>query len=189
MSVAKAYAKALYEAACENKTPAEITRLCDEIEKALAQINSLVANSRELRIALEGPIATAREKAAILDEVGRKLGVSELFGRFMTLLATKERLKFLQEITELFRVVRLEHEGGVPGLLVSAEPMSEADVQELAQAFTKKLGKRVSFTVASDPDLLAGVKVTVYGVTYDGTLRAQLEKLRDQIVSTTAATA
>ena len=67
--------------------------------------------------------------------------------------------------------------------------MSEADVDGLAKAFTTKLGKRVSFTVASDPDLLAGVKVTVNGVTYDGTLRAQLEKLRDQFVSTTAGTA
>ena len=81
MSVAKAYAKALYEAACENKSPAEIIRLCDEIEKSLSQHNSLIANHRELRIALEGPVATAREKGAILSEIGRKLGVNELLAR------------------------------------------------------------------------------------------------------------
>ena len=29
--------------------------------------------------------------------------------------------------------------------------------------------------------ILAGMKVTVNGVTYDGTLRSQLQKLRDQV--------
>ena len=58
---------------------------------------------------------------------------------------------------------------------------TQEDVEALAKAFGKKLNKRVAFHVSTDPSLLAGMKVTVNGVTYDGTLRSQLQKLRDQI--------
>jgi F-type H+-transporting ATPase subunit delta len=189
MSVAKSYAKALYEVAAENKAQAEVTRACDEIEKGLAEMNGLIAANRDLKIALESPLAAAREKVAIVADLSKKLGLSDVLARFMALLASKERLRLLAEITEVFRGVRLEQEGGVPGQLISAEPISEADVSSLAKAFSAKLGKRVAFTVTNEPGLLAGVKVVVNGVTYDGTLRSQLNKLHDQFVSSMAGRA
>jgi F-type H+-transporting ATPase subunit delta len=189
MSVAKAYAKALYETACENRAPAEIVSACDEIEKGLGNLNSLIQSHRELKMVLEAPLATAREKTAIVADLSRKLVLPDLLTRFMALLASKERLTLLLEVAEVFRVVRLEQEGGIPGRLIAAEPISDEDVSELAQAFSAKLGKRVAFTVSTEPALLAGVKVIVNGVTYDGTLRSQLEKLRDQFVSSVAGSA
>jgi F-type H+-transporting ATPase subunit delta len=87
----------------------------------------------------------------------------------------------LPEVRDTFSEVRLNAEGGVTGKLVSAEPMTDADVQSLSAAFTRKLGRKVAFRVSTDPGLLAGVRVTVNGVTYDGTLKAQLEQLRDKI--------
>jgi F-type H+-transporting ATPase subunit delta len=89
----------------------------------------------------------------------------------------------LPAILESYNSVRLLAEGGVPGRLVAAEPVSDQDVQGLAQAFSKKLGKKVAFQVSTDPSLLAGMKVTVNGVTYDGTLRSQLQRLRDRLVA------
>jgi F0F1-type ATP synthase delta subunit len=61
--------------------------------------------------------------------------------------------------------------------------MNEADVKNLAKAFSEKLGKRVAFQSSTEPALLAGLKVTVNGVTYDGTLRSQIQKLRDYFVA------
>ncbi len=82
---------------------------------------------------------------------------------------------------EAFHVIRLAAEGGVAGRLEVAEVISEADVSQLAKAFSEKFGKKVAFRVSQDPSLLAGIKVTVNGVTYDGTLRAQIQKLRDRV--------
>jgi F-type H+-transporting ATPase subunit delta len=183
MNVARTYAKVLYETACENKNTPEVAKTCDELERALSQLAGLIKTNHDLRVVLESPIATGKEKSAVLAALGEKLGQPDLLNRFLSLLAAKGRLSSFGEIAALFRVVRLEAEGGIPGQLVSAEAMSESDIESLAQAFSKKLGKRVSFDTATDADLLAGVKVTVGGVTYDGTLRTQLEKLRDQFVS------
>lgn len=177
MSVAKSYAKALYETAQSAK------QAVAPIEKELDQFLAAMNGSREGNIALTGPVTTAKEKMAVVEAVAQKLGLGDLTRRFLSLLARKERLGLLAEVNEALSEVRLLAEGGVSGVLYSAEPMSASDVDGLASAFSKKLGKKVAFRVEADPTLLAGVKVTVNGVTYDGTLRSQLQRLRDQVAS------
>jgi F-type H+-transporting ATPase subunit delta len=181
MSVAKAYAKALFEAAAEGKSQAELTRVCDEIESQLTQFVGLMQASKEAQVAFTSPITTSKDKMALVDAVTAKAGTTPIVSRFLSMLAAKGRLAMLPEVRDTFSEVRLNAEGGVTGKLVSAEPMTDADVQSLSAAFTRKLGRKVAFRVSTDPGLLAGVRVTVNGVTYDGTLKAQLEQLRDKI--------
>ena len=176
MSVATSYAKALYEAAQEWKPQAPDS---ESLEKNMDVLQEVLSASKEMRVALLGPITTGREKASLVEDLCKRLGMSPLFIRFAVLLAKKRRLEFLSNIRDAFSTIRLNAEGSLAGRLVSAEQMSESDTDVLAKAFGKKLGKKVAFRVSIDPSLLAGMKVTVNGVTYDGTLRSQLQKLRD----------
>lgn len=183
MSVAKTYAKTLYETATaqQNGHAPDLA----QIEQQLEDFAKMLASSKNLHTALCSPIATAREKAAIVEALSKKAGTSELVTRFLVLLANKERLVALDDIQRAFGDARVQSEGGVIGQMVVADPadsIGATDVESLSRAFTKKLGKKVHFRVSSDPSLLAGMKVTVAGTTYDGTLRAQLQRLRDQLV-------
>jgi F-type H+-transporting ATPase subunit delta len=180
MSVSISYAKALYEAAKEAHVSSEVL---DQIEKQLETFVSVMAGSKEAKTALQSPVTTTREKTAVVEELSKKISLTDLTRQFLMLLARKDRLSILPEIREAFNEVRLSQEGGVPGVLVAAEPMSESDISTLAKAFSQKLGKKVAFRVSTDSSLLAGMKVTVNGVTYDGTLRSQLQKLRDRFVA------
>src|SRR5690606_25484866 len=101
---------------------------------------------------------------------------------FLNLVATKGRGAFLADIADAFTAVRLESEGATLGMVVSADALQQKDLEELATAFTRKLGKNVVFKSAVDPNLLAGLKVTVNGTTYAGSLRAQLQQLKDRLV-------
>jgi F-type H+-transporting ATPase subunit delta len=179
MSVANSYAKALYEAARDLDRSAEAL---DRIESELDRLVSAFESSREAKVALLGPIANAKEKEAILRALSKPLGLSKITEQFTILLAQKGRLPLIRPIRDAFASVRLVAEGGVLGSVVSAEAIDQKDIDGLAQAFSKKLGKRVAFRVSTDPSLLAGMKVTVNGVTYDGTLRSQLQQLRDQVM-------
>jgi F-type H+-transporting ATPase subunit delta len=184
MSVATSYAKALYGAAKDKKASSSDL---DQLENQMDDFSEMLNTSSDLNRALLGPIVTAKDKTAIINELGKKAAYSSLFVQFLSMLATKGRLPVFHKIRESFTSVRLEAEGGVSGRLVSAEPLNDADVEGLAKAFGKKLGKRVAFIVSTDPSLLAGMRVTVGGVTYDGTLRSQLQQLRDQVVSGVSA--
>lgn len=177
MSVAKSYARALYETAKAANTPVE------PIENELKLFAEAVEGQRDASIALIAPVTTAREKMAIVESISQKMGLSELTRRFLSVVARKERIAVILAMKDALTEVRLAAEGGVSGKLVSAQPQSSADVEALAAAFGKKLGKKVAFRLETDPALLAGVKVTVSGVTYDATLRSQLQRLRDQVAA------
>ncbi len=180
MSVYQSYGKALQEAAFESKMDANAQA---QIESQLDAVLKLLKDSKELRTALSGPVCSAAEKNSISEQIAAKIGLSPLVTRFLKLVIARRRLDRLEEIIQAFREVRIQAEGGVAGTLVAADPLGEEDVKSLAQSFGQKLGKRVAFRVLVDPSLLAGVKATVNGVTYDGTLRAQLARLRNQVLS------
>lgn len=179
MSVARSYAAALFEAATETKTSNQEMLT---LEQNLEQFANLLEKSKELQVALISPVASSRDKAAIASELAKRGGFSPLLTNYLILLARKGRMSLIPEVREAFASIRLKAEGAVPGRLKSAEPLENSEIETIAQAFEKKLGKRVAFRTETDPSLLAGVKVTVNGVTYDGTLRSQLERLRDQLV-------
>ena len=187
MSVASSYAKALFEAAAEGKSQSELSKACDEIESQLGQLVTLMTSSKEAKVALTSPVTTSKEKAALIQALTTKAGAAPMVSRFATLLASKGRFGLLPEVRDVFTQVRLGAEGGVSGRLEAAEPMSDADVAALAKAFEKKLGRKIAFRVSTNPALLAGVRVTVNGVTYDGTLKSQLDQLRDKISATARA--
>jgi F-type H+-transporting ATPase subunit delta len=174
MSVANSYAHALYQVAGNENVK--------QIEDQLAALTSALQTSTELRIALYGPVSTMKEKQAIVNELAQLLKCSKLMSQFLSILVRKNRLKALPAIQAAFRAARTAGDGGLLGKLVSADSLNEADLQSLTDAFSKKLGKKVTFDSKTDAALLAGVKVTVSGVTYDGTLRSQLHRLRDRLV-------
>ncbi len=179
MSVAKSYAQALFEAAQEQRYSSEAL---NSLEEEVGDFVNLVSVSKEVASALFAPITTEREKKSFLEAISKASRLSPLFSNFLMLLAKKNRLVLIQEIQHAFSAARLLSEGGVSGDLVVADPMNQDDVEGLAKAFGQKIGKRVAFRVSVDPTLLAGMKVTVNGVTYDGTLRSQLQRLRDRFV-------
>ena len=180
MSVATSYAKALFAAAETQKaTPAVL----DTIEKELDQVIELLSGSKQLEMALCSSVTTMPEKVSIMEGLLEKLKPSELVHRFLLLLAKKNRISGLKQVREAWFSVRLAAEGGIAGELVSVDPMSQEDVNSLAAAFSAKFGRKVAFQVSTNPALLAGVKVTVNGVTYDGTLHSQLKKVRDRLLA------
>jgi F-type H+-transporting ATPase subunit delta len=179
MSVANSYANALYEALCDSKQKEQVS----SAESKLLELVAILNSSVEARVALISPLATIKEKTALIQELAKKQGLSEIEARFILLLVKKGRLDLLEKIVEAFHTLRLIRDGGLPAQLTVAEPMSDSDIDILSKVLGKKLGKKVTFQVSTDPSLLAGMKVTVNGVTYDGTLRSQLQKLRDRFVT------
>ncbi|MGK5083648.1 ATP synthase F1 subunit delta [Bdellovibrionota bacterium FG-1] len=180
MSLPLSYARALYEAA---KDTGGATTEMDQLEEQLDSFSMMLETHRDLHKILLGPIASLKEKTAIIEEIAKRAGFPVLLRHFVLLLIAKDRLSFFYKIREAFSTVRLAAEGGVSGRLVSSEPLTDLDIQGLAAAFSKKLAKKVAFLVSTDASLLAGMKVTVNGVTYDGSLKTQLQQLRDSVMT------
>lgn len=183
MSIAKSYARALYETAREaNASVDDLNQLEVQMDAFMDFLNS----SKDAKTILLSPVTSAKDKGLYFQSVAKVSGISTTLANFLSLLARKGRLTIFEDIRRAFRVTRLDAEGGVEGQLESAEPIGKDDVETLSKAFSKKFGKKVAFQIFTDPTLLAGMKVTVNGVTYDGTLRSQFQRLRDQLAQSRA---
>jgi F-type H+-transporting ATPase subunit delta len=185
MSVSKSYAAALYAAAQSEKLGA--TEL-DQVQESLQFFAAQIQQNASLRSVLCGPTATLSEKSGVVQALVSQMRLPGLVGKFLSLLIKKGRIALLSDMADAFARVRTEASGGVLGLLESTDPLSSDDVHQLSSAFSKKLGKPVVFTQKTCPELLAGLKVTVAGTTYDGSLKAQLLRLRDQFLEGSSST-
>ncbi len=186
MSVATTYAKALFESLSDVKkngngshhAPVE---LATQVEQDLRAFFGMIGTSRDARVSLFSPVTTRKEKQLLVSALAKKAGMSDLTERFLRLLAAHNRLSHWEPITEAFADLAWQAQGGIRGDLVVAEEMATEDLRALSDAFSKKLGKKIAFRVRIDAEVLAGVRVTVQGVTYDGTLQSQLLRMREKI--------
>ncbi len=178
MSFSKSYAKALVEIADMGPSPSQVL---DQTQAELSGLAGVILKDRSISIALGSPATSRQEKVHLVKQIAEGLGLSVLTNQFLRLLAKKGRVADLAEIVEALDGVRLAAAGGIRGLVETADSLTDADIASLAQAFGKKLGKKVQFTVKNNPGLLAGVRVAIQGVTYDGSLRVQLEKIQARL--------
>ncbi len=65
--------------------------------------------------------------------------------------------------------------------LLSAYPLSEADMKEIENEFATRLNKKVSFEAVLDADLIGGLRVRVLDKVYDASLKGQIQKFRDRL--------
>ena len=183
MSVAKSYAQALFELTNEKAHGAPDAA---QVEGELAALAAAMGSSVELSRLLGGAVVSSEQRGAIISAITQKMGLSVVVSRAAKIAAEKGRVGLFSQIHDEFVKLRVSHDGGLLGELISAEPVEARDQEELAQAFAKKLGKKIVFKTKVDPTLIAGLKVVVGGVTYDGSVRAQLQRAKTAMLSATA---
>lgn len=169
--VARRYARALFGlAAEENRTAAVLA----ELDKIIASLDQ----SAELESVLFRPFYSVAERCSVLENVVAKLGCSTIVKHFGRVLIEQGRMSFLREIRTEFASLVDAAKGQVTGEVISASPISEAQVAQLRQALSRRTGLDVQLKVEVDNRLLGGVVAKVGDLVFDGSLRTQLEQLR-----------
>lgn len=149
----------------------------DSIKSDLAKFEALFVENALLGKVLYSPTIAEDEKQKILKEFSTKLSLSPLVTKFLSLLIKKNRMDILSDITKEIETLQTEKAGGLVGEIVSAVPLESGVASGVAQAISKKLNRPVQLTEKVDPGLIAGMRVTVSGVTYDGSVQNKIEKL------------
>lgn len=176
MSVARTYAMALHSVLGGDVAGQE------RAQQELAAVAEVLTARADLRAALGGPITTPAEKKALIAALCSKMGCHPALQKFLDLMVKKGRIGEVGAVALAFRAVRVESEGGVMGTLESADPVSDADLADLSAALAKRLNRKVSLVARVNSELLAGLRVNVLGTTYDGSLRSQLQRLKQKFL-------
>lgn len=175
MSAARSYSQAFFELAGSKNTQATTTAI-----RVARDVAALVRESKELKILLESPSFSTQDKVTALSSLLKKVGADAATESWISLIARNGRALILSEIADELEKLCAESEGKVVGDVTSSEWIEESELKSLSQSFEKKIGKPVFLRQHKDVSLLAGLKVTIGGLTYDGTLRTQLNQLKER---------
>jgi F-type H+-transporting ATPase subunit delta len=169
------YAKALLDVAVQENDPAVI-------ERDLSSIVDAVIGHAELRQILMSPRTPQSARVSVIKALAERAGVQPPVAKLLNMLAERGRLELLPDLREVYRERLLAHSNVVRATVTSAAPLSPDDVQRLEASLGGLTGKRVQLETAVDPAIIGGVVTRIGSTVYDGSIRTQLQKMRQQLV-------
>ena len=173
-SVARRYARALLSLGVEE---GRFEQYGDELESVLAAMRQ----SGELRFMLVNPGYTPQQRHAVVDAVAGALKLSAVTLNFLRLLVDRQRMGALAEIARLYRALVDRQAGRIRATVTSAGPLSEHELERLREAIARTTGRAVVLESKTDSSLIGGVVAQVGPTMLDGSLRTQLERMRQEL--------
>lgn len=169
VTVARPYAEAAFRLASESKNFAGWSEMLELVEAVVrdASVASRIGDPSVDDRALEGVILGSL--GARLDGHGRNL---------VQVLIQNGRLDLVPQIRGLYEERRREHEGILEATIISAMPMSKAQVRKLVATLEAKYERKVKTQVQVDPELIGGARIVVGDKVIDATVRGKLDAMK-----------
>ena len=173
-SVASTYARAFADVVLS-------AHLEDRSLGGLRRIAALLAESSDLRRVWENPAVPAEQKRNLLDAIVQQDGIERHVRNLIAVLIDHRRLHFLESITRQLEKELDARLGFAEAQITSARELGGTEKQALEAQIEKVTGKKVRAHFELDASLLGGAVVRVGSTIYDGSVKGQLEKIREAI--------
>jgi F-type H+-transporting ATPase subunit delta len=171
------YARALFDVVQQQHADAA------KVQQELSAVVEAVTGHAELSRVLTSTGVPEAARRQIIVAVGEKLGVSEPVGKLLALLADRRRLDLLPDLAAVYTERLQEHQNVVQADVTTAAPLGAEATEAIAASLASATGKQITMRMTVDPLLLGGVVARVGSTVYDGSVRTQLKKMRDQLVA------
>ncbi len=173
-SVPLKYAQALADVAGEVQQE-------DQVQEELLVFAELLNSNQELMEVLTHPAIPFSAKGKIVQELAKKIPLTQIVANFILVLIEHARLPQFQEMTEAYESVLDELRGTLRADVVSCEEVDEAMNKDLQKAVSTLTGKQVKINYQQDESLIGGLKLQIGSTLYDGSIRSQLEEIRRRL--------
>jgi F-type H+-transporting ATPase subunit delta len=177
-SIVGTYARAFADVAMAAKEHLDPVRAVEE----LRGIEALLKESDVLRRVLENPSIAGDRKRAVLDAITARLGASRHVRNFVAVLTDNQRLPLFTEVLKHLEQELNDRQGFAEAQVSSVRQLSKPERQMLETEIARITGKKVRARYEQDASLLGGAVVQVGSTIYDGSVKGQLEKMREQLM-------
>src|SRR5262249_8487310 len=175
-AIARRYAEALADVAIDHG-------LVEQTDRELRAFAQMIGGSEELRNLFASPIVSQADKGKVLEALIARTAPGEYTKNLFRALLRNYRLQFMPDVYAQFERVINERRGVVVARVTTASPMTDADRGRLGRRLEELTGKRVEFHFSTDPSLIGGVVTRVGSVVYDGSVRTQLQEVKERLKS------
>lgn len=153
-------------------------------ERALEELTGmaeLLKANPELRIVVQNPSVPHPQKLHLLDSIISLLGASRVLRNFVAVLIDHHRIAQIGEIAEKFRHELNERLGIAEAQVSSSRELTGEERQILEKQMAAITGKTIRATYSRDASLLGGATVRIGSTIYDGSVRGQLRRIKEQM--------
>lgn len=154
----------------------------DKIQQNLADVTALTAEHADLRRAFTDARVPASARTALVEAIAARVGVEPYVARLLSMLASRGRLVLVPEIATAYGERLLAHRRIVRAEVTAAAPLTPERQDALRRSLSQVTGKDVQIEVGVDPALIGGIVARIGSTVYDGSIRTQLHKVRQQLV-------
>lgn len=170
------YARALLDVALAEADP-------QVVERQLAAVVDLFRGHSDLWKAMTNPAVPVTRKQGIVSSLLPKLKLNPIVGKLLTLMASRDRIALLPDLLETYRQRLMDHQKVVQAQVTSAVALPKDRVKKLEASLGALTGRKVLMTTTVDEAVMGGVVTRIGSTVYDGSVRRQLEKMRERLGS------
>ncbi len=149
-----------------------------------AQLNDFAATleeSRDLREFLGNPSLEAADKLKVLDAIAARTGMQRTVRNFVAVLMDHERLDALDEVVAEYKTIADEANGIAEVQIISAKPLADDERNLLRWKAGELAGSDVRVSWSEDAALLGGAVIRVGSQVFDGSVRGQLQQMKEHL--------
>ena len=169
------YARAFVDVIYDQKldSAAVVAQLCSLVD--------LLKSSSDLRHVWENPAIPADQKRKLLDAIVARENIAKQVRNFVAVLIDHRRIAALPEIAQQIQLEMDRRLGFAEAQITSARDLTETERADLEAQIARLTGKKVRAHYTLDRQLLGGAVVRLGSTIYDGSVRGQLQRMKEQL--------
>lgn len=176
-AVKSRYARALADVVFEKKM------VPGRVREQLQSLVDTLNGSLDLRRVWENPGVPTEQKTKLLDAICGQLGIDPIVRNFIAVLIRHQRISMLGQIVDQFDSEVNTRLGIAEAEITSARQLGPDERQAMESQLTRMTGKQVRAKYSTNGSLLGGAVVRVGSTVYDGSVRGQIDKLREVLTN------
>lgn len=149
----------------------------------LYELSELFSTHHDLHSCLSNPAIDAALRVKVLDEVLDSLEITGPCRNLAHELLERGRMALLAEIVQAFSDLVDERLDRVTAVVTTALPLTDEQKDTLTKGLAAYSNKNVRLRCEVDAELIGGVVVRIGGEVLDGSLRTQLDNLKDTLIA------
>ncbi len=171
------YSLALYELANE-------TNLLQKIEEQSSKILKLIQSSIDFSNLIKNPTSIQQELLNVINKISEQYKFENLLKNFLSLLITKKRFFYLEQILKSFIEICSQKRGELKAELRSAKNLSKEEITKITDDLSKNFSSKIKLNYKQDKSLIGGLVIQVGSTMVDTSIKNKLQQIQNKMMET-----
>lgn len=155
----------------------------ESVKSELLDWQEMINSNHDLHSAFHNPSIPSANKEKVLESLIARSMPSKTTANFLRVLLKNNRLTEISSINEKLDSVLDERAGVISATVTSSRELSDSERDEMKANLAKVTGgKEIRLNFEIDETVIGGAITRVGSTVYDGSVKSQLELLKEQMI-------